>query len=62
MTSARPPGSLRPLRPPGSRVRRSSARRIAGTGLALSPTTEVLLEESIFGWKEYELELMRDKN
>ena len=28
----------------------------------LSPTTEVLLEESILGWKEYELELMRDKN
>ncbi|KOT35063.1 carbamoyl phosphate synthase large subunit [Streptomyces rimosus subsp. rimosus] len=37
-------------------------RRIAGQGLALSPTTEVLLEESILGWKEYELELMRDKN
>jgi carbamoyl-phosphate synthase large subunit len=36
-------------------------RRIAGTGLALSPTTEVLLEESILGWKEYELELMRDR-
>src|SRR6185295_13568591 len=27
-----------------------------------SPTTEVLLEESILGWKEYELELMRDKH
>ncbi|MHB9863081.1 carbamoyl-phosphate synthase large subunit [Streptomyces sp. YIM S03343] len=37
-------------------------RRIAGQGLALSPTTEVLLEESILGWKEYELELMRDKH
>jgi carbamoyl-phosphate synthase large subunit len=36
--------------------------RIAGAGLAASPTTEVLLEESIIGWKEYELELMRDKN
>lgn len=36
-------------------------RRIAGQGLMLSPTTEVLLEESILGWKEYELELMRDK-
>ncbi|MDP9219678.1 MAG: carbamoyl-phosphate synthase large subunit [Actinomycetota bacterium] len=35
-------------------------RRIAGTGLHSSPTTEVLLEESIQGWKEYELELMRD--
>lgn len=35
-------------------------RRIAGAGLQASPTTEVLLEESILGWKEYELELMRD--
>ncbi|MDQ3157661.1 MAG: carbamoyl-phosphate synthase large subunit [Actinomycetota bacterium] len=35
--------------------------RIAGSGLNLSPTTEVLLEESIIGWKEYELEVMRDK-
>ncbi len=37
-------------------------RRIAGAGLLASPTTEVLLEESILGWKEYELELMRDHN
>jgi len=37
-------------------------RRIAGAGLHYSPTTEVLLEESIIGWKEYELELMRDHN
>ncbi|GLW63079.1 carbamoyl-phosphate synthase large chain [Actinomadura rubrobrunea] len=35
-------------------------RRIAGAGLAASPTSEVLLEESILGWKEYELEVMRD--
>ncbi|WP_053202390.1 carbamoyl-phosphate synthase large subunit [Jiangella muralis] len=35
-------------------------RRIAGAGLDASPTTEVLLEESILGWKEYELEVMRD--
>jgi carbamoyl-phosphate synthase large subunit len=35
-------------------------RRIAGAGLDASPTTEVLLEESIIGWKEFELELMRD--
>ena len=34
--------------------------RIAGAGLDASPTTEVLLEESILGWKEYELEVMRD--
>ena len=36
--------------------------RIAGGGLDASPTNEVLLEESILGWKEYELEMMRDKN
>ncbi|RAY13073.1 carbamoyl phosphate synthase large subunit [Actinomadura craniellae] len=37
-------------------------RRIAGAGLDASPTSEVLLEESILGWKEYELEVMRDKH
>ncbi|MDP1721206.1 MAG: carbamoyl-phosphate synthase large subunit [Candidatus Nanopelagicaceae bacterium] len=36
--------------------------QIAGAGLRHSPTTEVLLEESILGWKEYELEVMRDRN
>jgi len=36
-------------------------RRIAGAGLSASPTREVLLEESVIGWKEYELELMRDR-
>ncbi|MDQ3164961.1 MAG: carbamoyl-phosphate synthase large subunit [Actinomycetota bacterium] len=36
-------------------------RRIANAGLAASPTTSVLLEESILGWKEYELEVMRDR-
>ena len=36
--------------------------RIGGAGLQASPTTEVLLEESIIGWKEYELELMRDRH
>ncbi|CAI9406240.1 carbamoyl-phosphate synthase large subunit [Nocardioides sp. T2.26MG-1] len=35
--------------------------RIAGAGLSASPTTEVLIEESIIGWKEYELEVMRDR-
>ncbi|MGW4639711.1 carbamoyl-phosphate synthase large subunit [Sphaerisporangium sp. NPDC004334] len=39
----------------------SDLRRIAGAGLDASPTTEVLLEESILGWKEYELEVMRDR-
>ncbi|MCX6425750.1 MAG: carbamoyl-phosphate synthase large subunit, partial [Actinobacteria bacterium] len=33
---------------------------IAGAGLRYSPTTEVLIEESILGWKEFELEMMRD--
>lgn len=35
-------------------------RRVVGDGLHQSPKSEVLLEESILGWKEYELELMRD--
>ena len=33
---------------------------IARAGLAASPTSEVLIEESILGWKEFELEVMRD--
>ncbi|KLO31068.1 carbamoyl phosphate synthase large subunit [Mycolicibacter heraklionensis] len=36
--------------------------RMAGDGLAASPTANVLIEESIYGWKEFELELMRDGN
>jgi carbamoyl-phosphate synthase large subunit len=36
--------------------------RMAGDGLAASPSANVLIEESIYGWKEYELELMRDRN
>ncbi|MFZ2480272.1 MAG: carbamoyl-phosphate synthase large subunit, partial [Propioniciclava sp.] len=35
-------------------------REMAAIGLAASPVTEVLAEESILGWKEYELEVMRD--
>ncbi len=35
-------------------------RLIAGAGLQYSPVSEVLLEESIIGWKEFELEVMRD--
>ncbi|MDO5626888.1 MAG: carbamoyl-phosphate synthase large subunit [Mobilicoccus sp.] len=35
-------------------------QRYAGSGLHDSPTNSVLLEESILGWKEYELEVMRD--
>jgi len=36
--------------------------RLAGGGLAASPVHEVLIEESVLGWKEFELELMRDKH
>src|SRR5450755_3145500 len=47
----------------GSGIARDEAdlRRIAGLGLDASPVTEVLLEESVLGWKEFELELMRDR-
>ncbi|WP_020672677.1 carbamoyl-phosphate synthase large subunit [Amycolatopsis nigrescens] len=36
--------------------------RLASVGLEESPVTEVLIEESVLGWKEYELELMRDRH
>ncbi|HEY2205810.1 MAG TPA: carbamoyl-phosphate synthase large subunit [Pseudonocardia sp.] len=36
--------------------------RLATIGLDASPVTEILVEESVLGWKEYELELMRDRN
>jgi carbamoyl-phosphate synthase large subunit len=36
--------------------------RMAGDGLVASPSANVLIEESIYGWKEFELELMRDGN
>ncbi len=36
--------------------------RLASSGLTESPVTEVLIEESVLGWKEYELELMRDRS
>src|SRR3989440_1380933 len=46
----------------GSGIAKTEAdlRRIAGAGLDASPTREVLLEESVLGWKAFELELMRD--
>lgn len=37
-------------------------KEIVAHGLDLSPTSEVLLEESLLGWKEYEMEVVRDKN
>ncbi|GAA0868945.1 carbamoyl-phosphate synthase large subunit [Brevundimonas basaltis] len=36
-------------------------KEIVERGLDLSPTTEVLIEESVLGWKEYEMEVVRDK-
>ena len=35
---------------------------IARRGIDLSPTSEVLIEESVIGWKEFEMEVVRDKN
>ena len=66
-TSACPvgrPAVASPSAGPGSGIayNEDDLRRIAGAGLDASPTTEVLLEESIIGWKEFELELMRDRN
>ncbi len=36
-------------------------RALAQTGLSISPVTEILVEESLIGWKEFELEVMRDR-
>src|SRR5579875_3188070 len=48
----------------GSGIARSAAEldRMAAAGLDASPVTEVLVEESVLGWKEFELELMRDRH
>ncbi len=35
---------------------------ICTRGLDLSPTNELLIDESLIGWKEYEMEVVRDKN
>jgi carbamoyl-phosphate synthase large subunit len=39
----------------------AEVRTMVGRGLAASPVHEVLVEESVLGWKEFELELMRDR-
>jgi carbamoyl-phosphate synthase large subunit len=36
-------------------------RKIAGGGLAASPISQVLVEESVLGWKEFEMEVVRDR-
>ena len=44
----------------GIAYNREEFERIVGTGLDASPTREVLIEESVVGWKEYEMEVVRD--
>src|SRR5215475_10635339 len=45
----------------GIAYNREEFREIVERGLAASPTTEVLVEESVLGWKEFEMEVVRDK-
>ncbi|MDI7860924.1 carbamoyl-phosphate synthase large subunit [Rhizobiaceae bacterium n13] len=45
----------------GIAYNRSEFFEIVSGGLDASPTTEVLIEESVLGWKEYEMEVVRDK-
>lgn len=46
----------------GVAYNREEFKRIVSEGLDASPTTEVLIEESLLGWKEYEMEVVRDRN
>ena len=46
----------------GIAYNRDEFKKIVAHGLEMSPTTEVLLEESVLGWKEFEMEVVRDKN
>ncbi|MEO6366524.1 MAG: carbamoyl-phosphate synthase large subunit, partial [Steroidobacteraceae bacterium] len=46
----------------GIAYNREEFELIVGRGLYASPTSEVLLEESVVGWKEYEMEVVRDRN
>ena len=46
----------------GIAYNREEFERIISHGLEMSPTTEVLIEESVIGWKEYEMEVVRDRN
>jgi len=45
----------------GIAYNREELAEIAGRGLAISPVSEVLIEESLVGWKEFEMEVMRDR-
>src|SRR5437773_2499955 len=62
----RPPCGLRPrftLRGTGGGIayNRDEFNELAARGLELSPVHEILIEESVIGWKEFEMEVMRDK-
>jgi len=46
----------------GIAYNREEFEEICGRGFELSPTHELLLDESVLGWKEYEMEVVRDKN
>jgi len=46
----------------GIAYNREEFEAIVRSGLDASPTTEVLIEESLLGWKEYEMEVVRDRN
>ena len=46
----------------GIAYNREEFERIVSHGLEMSPTSEVLLEESVIGWKEFEMEVVRDRN
>jgi len=46
----------------GIAYNREEFKNIVAHGLEMSPTTEVLLEESVIGWKEFEMEVVRDRN
>jgi carbamoyl-phosphate synthase large subunit len=46
----------------GIAYNRDEFEDIVNRGLDLSPTSEVLVEESVLGWKEFEMEVVRDKN
>jgi len=45
----------------GIAYNRAEFERIVGSGIDASPTNEVLIEESLLGWKEYEMEVVRDR-
>jgi len=46
----------------GIAYNKAEFEKIVKSGLEASPTTEVLIEESLLGWKEYEMEVVRDRN